>query len=98
MVEKNTRGQPLSSMCVHPDKHTCTLLCDKTFSGEMQHTNLLAPNMNPMTNQRKGTTKVQFDKPMSCTGIVYKNMDVRLLTRSEITQRQLHDQCLPQHR
>lgn len=36
------------------------------------------------------TIKVQFREPMHFIGAIYRNMGVRLLTRTKVTQRQHH--------
>lgn len=45
-----------------------------------------------MRDQITETIKVQLVEPMSFIGVTYRNMGMALLTRAEITHRQLHHQ------
>ena len=45
-----------------------------------------------MIEQSTDTTKLQLSEPISFIGVTYRNMGVELLTRREMTQRQLHHQ------
>lgn len=51
-----------------------------------------------MTDQSIDTTKVQFDEIMSIIGVPHGNMDVGLLVRAEMTQKQEYRQYPLQHR
>lgn len=51
-----------------------------------------------MTNQSMDTTTVQFGEPVGFIGITYRTIGERLLTGTEMTQRQLPHQSPPQHR
>jgi hypothetical protein len=57
---------------------TFTLLCDKTFLGEMQHTRLLTPDNDPMRDQSTGTIKIQCGEPMNCIKDTYRTMGKEL--------------------
>lgn len=50
-----------------------------------------------MTDQSTDTSKAQLGKPMSFIDIIYRSMGEGLLTRREMTQRQLHHKSPPQH-
>jgi len=57
----------------------------------VDETCVLILDTEPETDQSTDTTKVQLDEP-SFTGVTYRNIDERLSTAAEVTQRQLHHQ------
>ena len=54
------------------------------------NTHLFTLDRNPTTDQSTDTTKVQLGKPMSFIGVTYRTMGEGLLTRAEMTQRQVY--------
>lgn len=58
---------------------------------------LLPSHREPATDQSKDTSKIQLSKPMAFIRVPCRNMSERLLTEAEMTQRQLHHLCPPQH-
>lgn len=62
----------------------------------MQHTHLLTPDKEPMTDQSTNATQVQLGEPRSFTGFTYRNMGEASLTGAEMTQIQLHYPDPPQ--
>lgn len=57
------------------------------LSFDRHNTCLLAPDTDPMIDERTETTKIQLSESMSLTGITYSNVGEGLLTGSEMTQR-----------
>ena len=55
----------------------------------------LSTDREPTTEQRKGSTKVQFTEPMSFIVVTSRSMGERLLTGREMTQRQPYHQSPP---
>lgn len=65
------------------------MVCDNIL-GVVVNKCLLTPYREPATEQSMETTEVQFDEVMSLTVATYKDMDEELLTRADMTQKQLH--------
>lgn len=57
------------------------VLCDKAFPGETQHTHLLSPDREPVTDQSPAW------RTMSFTGVIYRNMGEGLFTGAEIPRK-----------
>jgi hypothetical protein len=47
----------------------------------------LSTDREPTTEQRKGSTKVQFTEPMSFIVVIYRNMDVWLFRSKKKSQK-----------
>lgn len=70
----------------------------QTFPEEMKHTCLVTSDKEPMKDQSMDATNVQLNGPMSFIGATYRNMGEELVTKAEMSQRQLFHQSLSQHR
>lgn len=55
------------------------------------------PDKTPMTEKNTDIIKVQFGELMNCIGIIYRNMVEELLTRAEMTQRQMNNKSSHQY-
>ena len=75
-----------------------SVLGNKFFPKEMQHTRQLTLEREPITDQNMNTTKVQLGEPMSFTGVTYRKRREEAFPGAGITQQQLYHQSPPKHK
>lgn len=80
MLKNLTSKGQINGVNQKRQKTDTKVLCDKTFPGEMQHTFLLIPKSQTMTDQNMDTTESQLGQPKSFIGVTYRNPSEGLLT------------------